>query len=257
MRGPVCRARLARSGFTLIELLVVSAIIGVMMSLLFCAGMRARSASDRLACANNLRQIGLACHEYHGTFGVLPPIRQCPDLKGDLECDSLSHLDDYSGPHEKWWAPYDNRVGPGNEPLGDFDPTTALIWQYVQSERVFHCPEGTDIRPLSITLGKTLQVSYGMNWVTAGPGGRNLAITSGGDGTSAVPLAWDHALLPGCALRNPDAPFGPRVPNPLDDSFTLFHYTPRHVGRFNVVFCDGHVAALQASDLDSKDFFAR
>ena len=61
------------SGFTLIELLVVIAIIAVLIALLLPAVQAAREAARRAQCVNNLKQIGLAMHNYHSSVGIFPP----------------------------------------------------------------------------------------------------------------------------------------------------------------------------------------
>jgi prepilin-type N-terminal cleavage/methylation domain-containing protein len=72
MRNGLSRSS-RRAGFTLIELLVVIAIIAILIALLLPAVQAAREAARRTQCRNNLKQLGIGCHNYHDVFKMFPP----------------------------------------------------------------------------------------------------------------------------------------------------------------------------------------
>lgn len=112
-----------RLAFTLIELLVVIAIISVLISLLVPAVQKVREAAARTQCQNNLRQIGLALHNYHATNQRFPPGRGTPTpaifsvhayLLPYLEQDALRQRIDYNQPPADFTVPGNAYSGAAN-----------------------------------------------------------------------------------------------------------------------------------------------
>jgi prepilin-type N-terminal cleavage/methylation domain-containing protein len=147
-----------RRGFTLIEVLVVIAIIGILIALLLPAVQAARESARRTSCSNNLRQMGLAIHHYHGAWGVLPPAALVYLLPNNTIWTS------YLGPHARI-LPFIEQNNVFNAmdisaAYGDPD-NKAAVGRVIEG---FLCPSEVRREPYShATFGNIGGVNYGFS----------------------------------------------------------------------------------------------
>jgi prepilin-type N-terminal cleavage/methylation domain-containing protein/prepilin-type processing-associated H-X9-DG protein len=282
-----------RAGFTLIELLVVIAIIGALLGLLLPAVQKVREAAARLQCKNNLKQIGLALHNYHDTQQALPP--------GYFAFSSYSDGATDTAPGWGWAAfilPYLEQ-----EPLYrqiDLRQSVASSAAARTPVKLYLCPSDlTPPGPFAVPdpfgspLAAAAPCSYaacvgGDESDTTAPTGlgafyRNsrTRLTDIADGTSNTVLvgerAWSNAngvwagAVPGGVIRR-----GPLNPNPgsasasspaatlvlahchlnnatADTDAGLDDFSSRHTGGSNFLFADGSVHFVRSVPGDNAD----
>ena len=175
-----------RSAFTLVELLVVIAIIGILVALLLPAVQAAREAARRMSCGNNMKQLGLALHNYHDVYRRLPPMAFYPKtVVGDdwsLHARLLPYLEQASLHNFiVWGVPYTQQGAVAQMRI----PT-------------FICPSETKARPRpdpqpSDPNFTHFPLNYGVNagsWFVFAP-----TTQQGGDGLTHPQASFDFAAL--------------------------------------------------------------
>jgi prepilin-type N-terminal cleavage/methylation domain-containing protein/prepilin-type processing-associated H-X9-DG protein len=267
-----------RKAFTLIELLVVIAIIAILIGLLLPAVQKVRENASRVSCCNNLKQIGLALHQYHDTYGYLPAgyTASGPYVNGATDTDPGWAWGTYIVPYIEQGPLYKQ-----------FDLTQPVVNSPASSTVVttFICPSDTvQLAPFAVTnsVWDTVWMappsSYG---ATCGSSVSTTAATGNGtfyrnsavrlidilDGTSNtifisercfvnVMGTWVGAISGGycnTGVLNPDAVVGKLGQGAAD--LVLLHNTTinnptgrnlddsssRHIGGANVLFGDGSI----------------
>ena len=110
------------SGFTLIELLVVIAIIALLMSILMPALSRARNQGRRVACANNIKQIGTSLHLYGADYDGKLPLNAGGNWLWDIAYSTTDYILRTGGDRKTFYCPFDTTKR----------PDMAILWQFSQ-----------------------------------------------------------------------------------------------------------------------------
>jgi prepilin-type N-terminal cleavage/methylation domain-containing protein/prepilin-type processing-associated H-X9-DG protein len=241
-----------RGGFTLIELLVVIAIIAILIGLLLPAVQKVRAAAARLQCQNNLKQMGLAMHDFHGTYNAFPPAFAKPSNYG----------------WGVWLLPFVEQDNPFHS-LNPHGTTLSVNALTTLPLKVYTCPSDPEgvINPYFSGYAKS---NYAVSEQVS-DGGSAVSILTVTDGTSNTLMIGERDTLhqvgalwagrdtatPGAGVASVigrptwpiDTPYAGGLPCCSGDTSkgcTRFAWSSLHTGGANFVFCDGSVHFLRA-----------
>lgn len=209
-----------RSFFTLIEMLVVVAIIAILSSILFPALNKARESARKMACANNLKQLGVAMNMYADAYhGLLTPMKVADASQtGGYYTWHFNIVDDLGGTNQRY--DFENRL--------------------TQASRFFICPTETPdpIRNMSRTVWKSgicLAFNYGYSSVWP-----QIGYLNGYD--FYLPVVTRKIRYPSSVITLADAENAAIATQTTNQPYTLASPVFRHASAANFVFLDGHVA---------------
>lgn len=198
-----------RRGFSLIEMLVVLSLVLFLGAILFPAFSVARQNGQRLSCASNLRQLGLAFKQYR------------EDFDGGMPITAYVVGADYSFPN-------------GNHPTHTSQRRALWmheIYRYIKSTQIYNCPNGDGI------------YSGGYFWIGGEPSyGFNFYLS----GKSDIKYPAKTALIADCNYysMSPDPKQIVGASNPDNNNPPV----PRHLETLNMAFVDGHVKPVKLDD---------
>ena len=243
------RARVA--GFTLIELLVVISVIAILMAILMPALSRARDQARRVACGNNLKQIGTSLHMYAGDYDGKLPLNAGGYWLWDIAYSTTDYIIATGGDRRTFYCPSDITK----------NPDMAILWQFGQNPPV-------NARPDSVDEPETNRNGYyrvtGYFWLMDTQAGR-----ADSQRPRGVPDNWawprtvmvrnpaDTELVLDATLsttEDPDTASFVEVRGGLFDRWQLFDRT-NHVSRggkpdgANILCVDGHLEKRSFSDM--------